>query len=150
MGPQPQERPCLGPLLTANSIHRPHCILNLKKTRRHAQQLVHKTLITIPLLERLLTSEGVTHRSDGKTLMGQHVARPRQGRAPGTGPCSAFPDQLPALAPRILRTSLGTPKQREPSLHLPIPPNTVVLGANLQMAALSHPPTSILSLFEPT
>ena len=74
----PQDWPCA----PANSTHRPHCLLNLKKTRRHAQQLVHKTLITVPLLERLLTSEGVTHRRDGKTLMGQHVAGPHQGRGP--------------------------------------------------------------------
>lgn len=107
----PQDRPLPGPQLTANSTHRPHFLLNLKKTRRHAQQLIHKTLITIPLLERLLTSEGVTSKSEGKILMGGYhgQATPWVG-APGTSSSSAFPDWILALVPRTLRTSLGTPK----------------------------------------
>lgn len=90
----PQQWPCAGPHLAANSIHRPHCILNLKQTRCHAQQLVHKTLITVLLLERLLTSEGGSYGDDGKTLMGLHVAGHAKGGGPGTRPSSAFPDQL--------------------------------------------------------
>lgn len=117
-----QEWPYPGRQLAANSIHRPHCVLNLKKTRSHAQQLVHKTLITISLLERFLTTEGVTHRSDGKSHMGEDQSRaaPKAGD-PGTRPSSGFPDQLLASFPRTLRPSLGTPKGREPSLHLPVP-----------------------------
>lgn len=121
----PHQWPCAGPQLAAHSDHRPHCMLNLKQTRCHAQQLVHKTLITVLLLERPLASEGVPHRGDGKTLMGLHAAGHAKGRGPGTCPSSAFPDRLPALAPRILVTSLEPRKEENPPGSSQFPPKAL-------------------------
>lgn len=117
----PQQWPRAGPRLAAHSIHRPHCILNLKQTRCHAQRLVHKTLITVLLLERPLSGEGVTHGRDGKTLMGLHVAGHAEGGGPGTNPSGAFPAQLLPLAPRIPVTGLEPQKEENPPGSYPFP-----------------------------
>lgn len=81
VSPAPKNGPSLAP--AHSEFHSSSSLYSKpKENKASAQQLIHKTLITISFLERLLTSEGVTSRSDGKIRISQHVARLCHGWGP--------------------------------------------------------------------
>lgn len=82
--------------------------------------------------------------------MGLHVAGHAKGGGPGSRPSGAFPDQLPALAPRILRASLEPRKEENPPGIYQSPQRRCGPGDRVANGCVK-PSTDVHgSLFEPT